>query len=128
VAISNSGFPKANHNSIALAVCRIFAKQVGFTWAGGLAMGGGGMISGRPLAEVGGAIRNQIKALEIAADAVAKGEPIPEKAVSLMAKLGIPHWMYIWMGNRSWKKEAKQHIAIEKMCDQPCTRREVLNL
>ena len=120
VAISNSGFPEANHNSIALAVCRIFAKQVGFMWAGGLAMGGGGLISGRPLAEVGGAVRNQIKALEIAADALAKGEPISEKAVSSMAKLGIPHFMYIWMGNRGWKKEAKQHIAIEKMYDQPC--------
>ena len=112
VAISNSGFPEAKQNHIALEVCRIFAKEVGFTWAGGLAMGGGGMISGRPLEEVGGAARNQIKALQISADALAKGEAIPERAVVLMAKLGIPRWMYTWMGNHGWKKEAKEHIKV----------------
>ena len=120
VAISNSGFPEAQHNHIALEVFRIFAKQVGFTWVGGLAMGGGGMISGRPLEEVGGAARNQIKALQISADALAKGEAIPERAVVLMAKLGIPRWMYIWMGNHEWKKEAKGNIKVRSMYAQPC--------
>ena len=104
VAIANSGFPEAKHNDIALAVCRIFAKQVGFTWAGGLAMGGGGMIAGRPLTEIGGMVRNQKKALEIAADSLAKGEAIPQEAAVLMSKLGIPRWMYFgWVtvaGNR----------------------------
>jgi hypothetical protein len=119
VAIANSGFPEAKHNNIALAVCRIFAKQVGFTWAGGLAMGGGGMIAGRPLGELGGMVRNQRKALEIAADSLAKGGAIPEKAVVLISKIGIPKWMYVWMGNRGWKQEAKQHIAIKKMYDKP---------
>jgi hypothetical protein len=119
VAISNSGFPEAKHNNIALEVCRIFAKQVGFTYAGGLAMGGGGMISGRPLEEVGGAARNQIKALQISADALAKGEDIPETAVALMAKLGIPKWMYTWMGNHGLKKETKKN-KVRSMYAQPC--------
>lgn len=119
VAIANNGFPEAKQNDIALAVCRIFANQVGFTWAGGLAMGGGGMISGRPLGELGGMVRNQKKALEIAAESLAKGEAIPEKAVFLISKIGIPKWMYIWMGNRGWKQEAKTHIAIKEMFDTP---------
>ena len=54
VAISNGGFPEATQNSTALTVCRLFAKQVGFNWAGGLTMGGGGMIAGQPLSELGG--------------------------------------------------------------------------
>jgi hypothetical protein len=119
VAIANSGFPEAKHNNIALNVCRIFAQQVGFTWAGGIAMGGGGMISGRPLNELGGMVRNQKKALEIAADSLAKGEAIPEKAAVLISKIGIPKWMYIWMGNRGWKQEAKEHIAVKKMYNKP---------
>jgi multimeric flavodoxin WrbA len=119
VAIANSGFPEAKHNNIALNVCRIFAKQVGFTWAGGIAMGGGGMISGRPLKELGGMVRNQKKALEMAADSLAKGEAIPEKAAVLISKIGIPKWMYIWMGNRGWKQEAKQHIAVKKLYNKP---------
>jgi len=119
VAMANSGFPEAKHNEIALAVCRIFAKQVGFTWAGGLAMGGGGMIAGRPLSELGGMVRNQKKALEIAADSLAKGEVIPEKAVVLISKIGIPKWMYIWMGNHGWKQEAKRQITIKELYQKP---------
>jgi hypothetical protein len=119
-AIANSGFPEAKHNNTALAVCRLFAKQVGFKWAGGLAMGGGGMISGLPLSEMGGQVRNQVKALEIAANALAKGELIPDKAVVLMSKLGFPRWLYLWMGNRGWKQQAKEYIAIEEVYDQPC--------
>jgi len=119
VAISNNGFPEAKQNEIALAVCRIFAKQVGFTWAGGLAMGGGGMISGRPLNELGGMVRNQKKALEIAAESLMNGKAIPTEAVSLMAKLGIPGFLYIWMGNRGWKQEAKQRATTKEMYNKP---------
>jgi multimeric flavodoxin WrbA len=118
-AISNSGFPETKQNIIALAVCRLFAKQVGFNWAGGLAMGGGEMIAGQPLSELGGRVRNKTKALEIAADALAQGDPIPEKAVALMSKLGIPRWLYIWVANRRWKRNAKRNIAVKKMYDQP---------
>jgi len=120
VAISNSGFPEAKQNNTALAVCRIFARQVGFRWAGGLAMGGGGMISGQPLDEIGGRVRNKTKALEIAAEALAQGDVVPEKAVALMSKLGIPRWMYLWMANRSWKSEAKKSMDPKKLYNQPC--------
>ena len=119
VAIANSGFPEANHNTLALTICRLFAKQVGYSWAGGLAMGGGGMISGRPLDELGGRARNQKKALEIAADALSQGEAIPEKAATLISKIGIPKWLYIWMGNRGWKQEAKQQIATKELYNKP---------
>jgi multimeric flavodoxin WrbA len=119
VAISNSGFPEAKQNTTALAVCRLFAKQVGFNWAGGLAMGGGEMISGQPLSELGGRVRGKTKALEIAADALAQGDPIPEKAVALMSKLGVPRWLYLLIANRRWKRKAKKTIAVKKMYDQP---------
>jgi hypothetical protein len=119
VAIANSGFPEATQNDTALAVCRLFAKQVGFDWAGGLAMGGGGMVSGEPLAEMGGRVRNQTKALEIAAEALSNGESIPDNAMASMSKLGFPRWMYVWMGNRNWKQEAKKHINVKEMYDQP---------
>jgi hypothetical protein len=119
VAIANSGFPEANHNNIALTVCRIFAKQVGYSWAGGLAMGGGGMISGHPLDELGGRVRNQKKALEIAADALSQGEAIPEKAVALISKIGIPKSFYIWIGNRGWKQEAERQNTIKELYQKP---------
>jgi hypothetical protein len=118
-AISNSGFPEAKQNTTALTVCRLFAKQVGFNWAGGLAMGGGEMIAGQPLSELGGRVRGKTKALEIAADALAQGNSIPEKAVASMSKLGIPRWLYLWIANRRWKRKAKKNIAVKKMYDRP---------
>jgi putative NADPH-quinone reductase len=41
VAIVNCGFPEARQNDTALAICRQFAREAGFEWAGGLALGGG---------------------------------------------------------------------------------------
>jgi len=119
VAIANCGFPEASQTSIALAICRIFARQVGFVWAGGLAMGGGGMIHGVPLDNAGGVARNQIKALKLAADALEKGESVPNEALSSMAKLGIPRSLYTWMGNRGWKQRAKPNMKVKQMYDQP---------
>jgi hypothetical protein len=119
VAISNSGFPETKQNTTALTICRLFAKQVGFNWAGGLAMGGGEMIAGQPLSELGGRVRSKTKALEIAADALAQGDPIPEEAVASMSKLGVPRWMYLLIANRRWKSKAKKNIAVKTMYDQP---------
>jgi multimeric flavodoxin WrbA len=119
VAISNGGFPEANQNSTALTVCRLFAKKVGFNWAGSLAWGGGGMIDGKPLSELGFRVRNKTKALEMVAEALAQGNPIPEKAVALMGKLGIPRSLYVFMGNRGWKNQAKENIPIKSMHAQP---------
>jgi len=44
LAICQSGFPEAHQSNIALAICRCFAGEAGFTWAGGLALGGGGAL------------------------------------------------------------------------------------
>ena len=119
VAISNSGFPEANQNNLALTVCRIFAVQTGLVWAGGLAMGGGGMIHGIPLDKAKGQCRNQIKALKLTADALIKGESIPNEALLSMAKLGIPRSLYTWMGNMGWKQRAKPNMKVKQMYNQP---------
>ena len=36
VSIMNCGFPEAHHNDTGLAICRQFAREVGFEWAAGL--------------------------------------------------------------------------------------------
>ena len=54
VAISNSGFPEAQQNLIALEICRCFAQRSGFEWAGGLALGTGPAIRRKPLDGLGG--------------------------------------------------------------------------
>ena len=95
IAISNSGFPEARHNNTSLAISRRFALVSGFEWAGGLALGGGGAINGKRLEQAGGFVRNIKKSLELTAEALAKGDVVPEDAISLMAKLHMPAWLYL---------------------------------
>ncbi|MGD9029849.1 MAG: NAD(P)H-dependent oxidoreductase [Anaerolineae bacterium] len=109
VAISNCGFPEAQQNAIALRIYRCFGRQTGFTWAGGLALGGGEPIKGKPLAESGGMVRNVIVALDQAGEALGKGEPIPQEAVDLMAEPLMPAWMYRTMGNLGWNLQAVEN-------------------
>ena len=49
IAVVNCGFPEAVHTETALEMCRVFARQAGFVWAGGLGLGGGEAIGGRSL-------------------------------------------------------------------------------
>ena len=119
-AISNCGFPEAKHNDTALAICSQFASQNGFNWAGSLALGGGeGLVHGVPLKEMDGRAIPLKKALEIAAEALAAGQPIPQTARDLFTNPNIPNWMYKLLGGLGWKQQAKQHGMEKKLKRQP---------
>lgn len=114
-AIANCGFPESTHNATALAICETFAQQAGFFWAGALALGGGqGLVHGTPLNELDGRAIPLKKSLEIAAEALASGNSIPQAAKDLMAKPVIPGWMYLLVGAYGWKQQAKQY-GMEKL-------------
>lgn len=119
LAISNNGFPEACQNDTALAICRRFASETGIEWVGGLALGGGEAVRGKPLDEAGGRVRNVKKALDLAAAALAEGKSVPKEAEVLMAKAIVPVWMYVWFGNRGWKRQAKKYGAQNKLRDRP---------
>ncbi len=119
VAISNSGFPESSHNDLSLAISRRFALECGFEWAGGLALGGGESIGGRPLEEAGGLVRNVKKSLDLAAEALAKGEHLPQRAITLMAKPIIPRWVYLLIGNIGWVWKAKKSGCSERLDRRP---------
>jgi len=121
-AISNCGFPEAHHNQTALAICADFARQARFNWAGSLALGAGeGMIHGTPLNELDGRVIPLKKALELAAEALAQGQTIPEEAQNLLVKPFIPAWMYRWMGVYGWRQQAKQYGMERSLKRQPYT-------
>jgi hypothetical protein len=119
-AIANCGFPEPQHNQAALAICASFAHQAGFLWAGGLALGAGeGMVHGTPLKELDGRVIPLRNALDLAADALAQGQPIPEEARQLLAKPFIPAWLYRWMGIYGWRQQAKQYGMERSLKRQP---------
>jgi hypothetical protein len=127
VGIVNSGFPEARQNSVALAICREFAAQGGFTWAGGLALGGGGVIGGHPLMAAKRSdpiVGNVIAALETTAAALAEGLPIPGEAMKTISTNRIPFWLwrrlYTWIGARGFAKlAARNGIGKEKLLARP---------
>lgn len=119
MVIVNCGFPEAQHNNTALAICRQFARETGFEWAGGLSLGGGEAIHGQALSEVEGMARNVIKSLDLSVTALAEGKSVPLEAIEIMAKPLIPGWMYAFIGGLGWKNQAKKLGTKKKLRDQP---------
>lgn len=120
VAIVNCGFPEVQHNDTAVALYRRFALEAGFEWAGGLSLGGGGVIGGRPLGDLGGMVRNVTKSLDLAAAALAEGRPLPREAQEAMSRPLIPAWAYRLVGDLGWRIQARRNrVAQKRLGDRP---------
>jgi hypothetical protein len=113
IPIVNCGFPEAFHNGTAISICRNFASRANLEWRGGLSLGGGMALASRPLEEAGGGARNIVKSLEMAAQSLARGEPIPKESEERMSLPIAPKWIFIRVGNSWWKKQAKEN-GVEK--------------
>ena len=119
MAICQSGFPEVEHNEVAIEICRNFAHDAGFEWAGGLILAAGGMIGGQPLRKLQGMMRSAIKALDLTAEALAAGRPVPDEAVQLMAKPPFPKFGYRFMANWGWRSQFKKRGQGGSLKDQP---------
>lgn len=119
IAICNNGFPEASQNLTALQICRIFSKDCGFVWKGGIAIGGGAAINGVPLTERGNMVRHIINGFDIAANALKDGKEIPQDALDLTSKEFIPAGLYRTIGNLGWKRQARKYGARKKLKDKP---------
>lgn len=108
MTIINSGFPEASQSEVAVDICRLFAGEVGLEWLGGLALGAGDMPRGSVQAS-----------LELAAESVSRGKPIPEEAIDLIARPFAPAFMYLVMGNSGWWFQAREKGAHRKIRDRP---------
>lgn len=118
-AVLNCGFAEAHHNDVALNICRLFARDAGMHWAGGLAIGGGGMFSGKPLSEQGGMVQHITTAFDQTIAALDAGQDIPESALSGIRKQIIPTWAYFAMANLSMASAAMKHGNLWKIGARP---------
>ena len=119
VVLINCGFPEAEQNNTAIAICKIFAREVGFEWKGALSLGMGGAIGGKSLEERGGMVRNVRKGYNLAAQALVEKKNIPEEAIQLVGKRFMPIILYTKMGNLGWNKQAKKFGARKKIKAKP---------
>ena len=119
LAIANCGFPEVRHNDTALLICEQFAAVASLRWAGGLALGEGGAINGQPLAKAGGMVRNVVAALDLAAAALAEGEPAPAEAIARMGRPFIPSRAYMLMGDLGWLRQARRNRVLTRLGARP---------
>jgi hypothetical protein len=119
VAMVNCGLPEVVHTYTALDMCRVFARQAGLVWQGGLGLGGGEGIGGRSLEELGGMTRNLRAGLDLAADALLAGRPVPEEAQALLARPMVGSRLYTTLGNIRWLRTARSNGVLRRLWDRP---------
>ncbi len=107
-AIVHSGYPEPVHTAVALAICRKFASDAGWSWRGGLTVGATSAIGGNDLQAAGPPARHLRRALDLTAAAFARGEPVPEAAVRTAARGAMPRWLYILVANWMMRREARR--------------------
>jgi multimeric flavodoxin WrbA len=110
-AIVQCGFPEAAQCDTSLAICRNFARAAGMEWAGGMAMGGGGMLANgldKIPPKSGQAVRS---AIAEAVDALAWGEAVPESCVERLRAPIFYKRLYIMIANVGWHVQARQNKA-----------------
>jgi hypothetical protein len=118
-AMVNCGFPELEHTRTALEICRVFARQAGFESAGGLGLGGGEALAGKPLESLGGMVRHVRRGLDLAAEALLDGQPVPEEAQALLARPIIPSRLYTLLGNIGWRRTARRLGTSRRLGDRP---------
>lgn len=119
VCVSNCGFPEASHTELSLAVCRAFAEDAGFVWAGGVGLGEGGAINGEPLEARGGMTAHLRESLDYVATCLNRDEPIPQTAAERVAKPVMPRRLYTLAGTVGWHVQARGNNVMRKLRHQP---------
>jgi hypothetical protein len=117
--ILQAGFPEISHTILALHLLADFAQSAGFAWAGHLAMGGGGLLTGADLNEANGKAWNQVAALDLAAEALDRGEPVPAVASDRFATLPISNFAYRLAGQAGWIWRALRRGSLFSLHAQP---------
>ena len=118
-ALVNCGFPEASHCDLSLSMHRLFARHMGWQWAGGLTLPEGQMLAGRSLEGFGGLLRHLVAGLEDAANALASGGEIPVEAVAKFRRSALPPGVYRFLGARGWTSMARQHGALAQIHARP---------
>jgi len=108
-AVVNCGFPEAGQCRTALDILHAFARRARFNWAGGLALGEGGVVDGQSLETLGGLTRHVRTAIDRTAAELAEGRAVPAASVEQFARRLIPGRVYTFMGNLGWRRRAMRN-------------------
>ena len=122
-AISNSGFPESIQSTVALEICVLFARDTGFVWNGGGAVGGGAILEGKTLEESGGRAKNLRAGLALLAVSISLGGGLSKQARDLIGRPMVPKFLYVYFGNKLWRKTAEGNGVGDRMYDKPLAKK-----
>jgi len=107
VPFINCGFPEPEHTRTALRSTRLFARAAGYRFAGGLPLGGGGVVTPeRSLDEERPPVAHVVRAITLAADALSSGSAVPASAVESLLHPALPDALYRFMGDVGFRWQA----------------------
>jgi len=98
-ALVQCGFLESAQNDTAIEMCRLFSRDAGFVWLGGLGRGAGGMLAGRPLEQAPRPMRATREALDRAAELLSRGEPFSPEVKEVFRTQPLPRWLYAGAAN-----------------------------
>jgi NAD(P)H-dependent FMN reductase len=115
----NSGFPESRHSAVARTIGALFARAAQARWAGALQLGGGGVINGRALEDVGHVVDHLPHAIEETAKALASGSAIPQSARDSTARPLMPVPLYMAAGDAGWLWTAGHEGTLTRLWGRP---------
>ncbi len=92
-AVAQCGFPDVYLLQPSLESCRLFARSNGMVWLGGVGYGGGAIIDGRFLENLGRKGGNIIKAFRMMVEDIAEGHIIHRRVQQILT-VKIPRFLY----------------------------------
>lgn len=107
VPFINCGFPEPEHTRTALRMARLFARVAGYRFAGGLPLGGGGIVTPQQsLDEERPPVAHVVRAITLAADALTSGSAVPASALESLLRPPLPEALYRLMGDLGFRWRA----------------------
>jgi multimeric flavodoxin WrbA len=113
-AISQNGFPDITLFEPLLGSCRCFAESTGMQYMGGLGYGGGAIIDGALLEDLGKKGEKITAGFKLALESICRGEKIPSESQEMIT-MKIPkifYWPLAVYLNRNARKTAREKYGI----------------
>lgn len=110
-AVGQCGFPDITRCYPILDQCKFFAEHTGMKWLSGLAYGGGPMINGAFMEDIGKKGEKITRAFKLALEAIIRDEKIPSKSQELIT-VKIPRvlfWPLTAFLNHMVRKNAREY-------------------
>jgi NAD(P)H-dependent FMN reductase len=105
----NCGFPEAEHIRTALRITRHFAETAQYRFAGGLPLGGGGVVTPeQSLDDERPPVTHVVRAIGLSAAALANGEPVPAAALEAILRPSLPGFLYELIAALGFRWQAHQ--------------------